>query len=441
MIETNRSAKLRFDDLVFYGKKNDSFIDMLCAFFLSISPIMQHYRGPIVNSGITVLIAFFPHILLKLLIRLRTIRIRYIEAIIPLIVFYLYKVFAHGISYLEFAHAAVMIVYFIAIASGCINVKYYIKIATVVAVMASISLILQYFCFYLLGFHLQLVSTSLLLPESERWVLGTKTGLIGIIGRNHGFYRPEAFFLEPSHVFLYLIPLLCILLLAPDMKSWRLKMALLITLGLFLSTSGMGICVSTGVWMLYGGFYRSKHNKYRITNLFTPMNITIVVTISLLLVILYLNVSFFNQSINRILGVEINGTDAISGRVRLAYLHAQTLTGSVLWFGLKDSISDMEFNLSGFFATLFKYGIIGTILSYAFYVKSLIKLKAEYFWLSFIVILISFFTAHTHGTFYMLYYVVILMNGYHVVTQKEDISHPFSLQCRINHAERRAYFE
>lgn len=439
---TKKTILLRFEDLASLGGNKGSFIGKFFSFFLAFSPILQHYKGPIATAGITVLVALFPFILLLLLIKFRTFRIKYFRisylvAILPLIVFSLYKLLAHGTTFLEFAHAAVMIVYFIAITIGCINVKFFIKIATIVAATATILLIFQYVCFYILGFHLQLVSTSLFLPESDRWILSAKTG-IGI----SGFYRPSAFFLEPSHMFIYLLPILCILLLAPDMKSWRIKMALFITLGLFLSTSGMGICVSTGLWMLYGGFYRGKDNKSRITKLFTPMNIFFVMTVPFILMILYYNVTFFNQSINRILGIDITGSDAISGRVRLAYSLVGTLTASELWFGMTGSASDIDFNLSGFFATIYKFGITGILLSYLFYINSLFKLKAQYFWLSFIIILISFFTAHTHGTFYMLYYVVILFEGYHEVIKKKYIRRQISaFQHKITQAERRKCFE
>jgi hypothetical protein len=442
MDDRKRKTISRFDDLASLGGNNNSFIDMLCVFLLAISPILQFYRGPIANAGITVLVVLFPYMLLRLLLILPTFRFKIMyEVIPPLIVFYLYKLFSHGGNFVVFAHVAIMIVYFIAIAAGCINVKYFIKIASVVAVLATTFLTLQYFCFYILGFHLQVAPTSLFHADSEQWVLLTKTGLIGITGKPSGFYRPSAFFMEPSHVFIYFIPLLCIFLFAPDMKSWRLKMALLITLGLFLSTSGMGICVSTGVWILYLGFYRGKDNRFKISKLFKPRNITLVVTISIFLVILYFNVPIFNKSINRILGIDITGIDAISGRVLEALLLVKTLTGSVLWFGLPDSTSDIEFNLSGFFSTLFQYGITGVLLSYLFYVKSLLKLKAQYFWLSIIIIIISFFTAHTHGPFHSLYYVAILMNGYHVVTRKKNNHRQIALQHKRNLDERRLCFE
>ncbi len=434
---TRRKATSRFRDLASSGGCTDSYIGMFCASVLAISPILQHYKGPIGNAGITVLVGLSPFIYLKLLLKLRTPNLMHMGAIAPLMLFYLYKVLSHDTSLLEVMHAAVMVMYFIAVASGCINRIYFVKIASVVAASASILLLLQYVCFYMLGFHLQLIPTNLLLLESEQWVLGAQTGMAGITGQYNSFYRPSAFFLEPSHLFIYVMPLLCMLLLAPDMRPWRLQLALLLTAGIFLSTSGMGIGVGTGLWMLYGGMYRGNGNIPRITKLFTPTNIIIVVTVMLALVLFYCNVAFFNQSINRILGIDSDETDAISGRVRLASEFAKTLTGSALWFGMKDSLGEVEFNLSGYYATLFKYGIIGTFLSYVFYAQSLLKLKAQYFWLSFVIILISFFTAHTHGTFYMLYFVVILMAGYHEKNRSrqgapcERLPHPLPRRVAI----------
>jgi len=398
-------------------------MDVLCVLLLAISPILQNYKGPIANAGITVLIALFPYMVLKLLTRLHT--FRFPRESVPLIVYYLYRLFAHGTSFVEFASVAIMIVAFIAIPNGYINVRIFAQIALAIAALASLFLILQYFCFYILHFHLQLVPTSLLHLDSEQWIAGVRTGLVGITGKYHGFYRPAAFFLEPSHAFLYLTPVLCMLLLAPDMKPWRQRMAVLVTVGLFLSTSGMGIGVGTGVWMLYGSLYRGKANASRIANIFTPTNIILVLVIFISVVVLYFNVAFFRHSIDRVFGINTGGSDAISGRFSGAYELAQTLSGSEFWFGISDSMIDVEFTLPGFFLTLFKYGMIGTVLSYVFYVQSLFKLEAQYFWLCFTVVLVSFFTAHTHATFYLLYFVVFLMDGYHVVRRRKHIGRQF----------------
>lgn len=100
----------------------------------------------------------------------------------------------HTISMGKVIYAAFIIVVFVAIACGCVNIKYFIKCTTLISVAASICLIAQYGCFYLFGFHLQFVPTQFLLPESSAWILGVKTGLFGINGEPNGFYRPSAFF-------------------------------------------------------------------------------------------------------------------------------------------------------------------------------------------------------------------------------------------------------
>ena len=396
------------------SRSDSSFAGAVCASMLAISPILQHYRGPLGSAAITVLVALLAYVYPKLLMQLRMLTIRHLGIALPLVVFYLYKSIAHGESVLEFAHVAVMVFYFVAIAAGYIDARSFIRTATVVAAAASVCVVLQSACFYILGVHLRLVPTFLLLPESEPWILGAQTGLAGITGRLANLYRPSAFFLEPSHMSIYAVPVLCLHLLAPGMSLPRLRMAVLITLGLFLSTSGMGICIAAGLWLLYGGLYGGRVNrKLRLASLLSPRNAVLALVFCLILVVSYVTVPFLNQSINRIFGIDMSETNAIAGRIRLAHAFAQTLSGPSLWFGIKDSVGDVEFNLSGYYATLIKYGIVGTLLSYVFYVRGLFHLKAQYFWLSVIVILISFFTAHTHGTFYMLYYVVILAEGYH----------------------------
>lgn len=44
--------------------------------------------------------------------------------------------------------------------------------------------------------------------------------------------------------------------------------------------------------------------------------------------------------------------------------------------------------------------------------KNAICQKVPYKWIAAVIVFVSFFSAHTHGIFYMLYYVIILMMGY-----------------------------
>ena len=63
----------------------------------------------------------------------------------------------------------------------------------------------------------------------------------------------------------------------------------------------------------------------------------------------------------------------------------------------------------GFLATVYKFGLIGVFLSYTVYVYGIVKCKNAYFWTSVFVVIISFYSAQTHGTFYMMYYIFIIL--------------------------------
>lgn len=410
-----KPTKKEFARLVTFGIGNHLLEDKLCAFLLAITPILQHYKGIYkginFNAGISVLIIVFPYMLLKLGAKLCKLRISFIGAVIPLIIYHIYEVMNYRISIIEIAYVLAMIFYYTIAASGCINVRYFVKTLTYVSAIASVFLIIQYICYYVLGFHLKLVPTNLLLESSEQWVALARTGLVSVTGRRLSFYRPSAFFLEPSHFFIYSFPALLIMLLAPNMTPWRLKMAMLITVGLFLSTSGMGIGFAIGCWVLYLVLYRNEGNNAKLKKLLTPKTIMIVIAVGVLLAILYFTLDFFRSSIDRV-------SSAIDGRTRGGIHLFKSLDGSSLWFGTSGNSLKVDVRLPGFFETIFKQGWVGVILSYTFYVTGLFKLKAQYFWMSFIIVLISFFTAHTHGTITRLYYVIILMDGYHAVKEK-----------------------
>lgn len=97
--------------------------------------------------------------------------------------------------------------------------------------------------------------------------------------------------------------------------------------------------------------------------------------------------------------------------IKQIYCLAQ-IKGRNLWFGVTKSISDISFNLSGYAATMYKYGIIGVILSYIVYLRGVIQLKRHFRVVSIIVFITSFFSAHTHGTYHMIYFVIIIMEGF-----------------------------
>lgn len=409
-----------YDGAITYGLNNTSSLDKLFAFFLAVGPILQHYKGIYANAGLLMLLLMSPFLTLKLLVKLR--KTDYdpycILAITPLLLFQLYKMVDHTINAGKTLYALFIIVVFLAIECGCINIKYFMKCTTLISTAAGSCLIVQYILYYLAGVHLQFVPTSLLLPESSQWILGAQTGLYGINGRSNGFYRPSAFFLEPSHLFLYTFPVLCLLLLSPNINKRRKRIAVLVSAAMILSTSGMAAAVAIGIWGIYFALYNSKNGRENIAklkNLFSGKNIIILISILILLIIAYTQVEVFRNMVLRIFSSGSTGSStAIEGRTRLARLLVQGMSGKTLLMGVTENVNEINFNLSGFYATLYKYGVIGLVLSYLFYAPGIFKLKGAGLWTSLIIVIISFFTAHTHGTFYMMYFVIVIMNAYHM---------------------------
>ena len=359
----------------FYGKKEGGCVDGFFSFLIAFSLILQHYKG-------------------------------------PLVLFSLYKAFIHEVNFMGIAQAIVIVIYYFAISEGVINLKSVFKSASRIAQVASILIIVQYVCHYIFGFHLKLVPVSLLLPESSQWIAGAETGQVGINGIRSELYRPSAFFLEPSHMFLYVFPILFVFLLSPNIDNWRRKIAILLTVGLFLTTSGMGIGVSCFAWILYLGFNSGKLNNIKLKNVFRIKNLIMLITFCIVFIVLCFTVPFFRDSIVRIFVGESGGSNAIEGRTAQGFNLIANLTGVKLLIGVTSTTVGIQFNMAGFVATLYKFGIIGTFLSYAFYVKNAICQKVPYKWIAVVIVFVSFFSAHTHGIFYMLYYVIILMMGY-----------------------------
>lgn len=115
----------------------------------------------------------------------------------------------------------------------------------------------------------------------------------------------------------------------------------------------------------------------------------------------------------RIISSDSNYVNAISGRVAEGTSFIMGMSGLDFLIGLDDHYAGLSFHMTGFNATMYKFGIIGTVLSYLFYLKCIKDLKNQFYWLAVTIVGLSFFNPHTHGTFYMLYFIVFFLEGYH----------------------------
>lgn len=383
----------------------------LAVLLIALSPILQHYKGIFVYAGLLALILAMPFTLIRLFGN-RKISSKGLAIVVPILLYFLFQVVDHGTSFSEIGHVVLLFLYMLAFSSEAMHSKLFVKTAVAISCIASGLIILQYICYYILGFHLQLVPTSLLLNNANQWVRLAQTGRIGITGRVGALYRPSAFFLEPAHMFVYLFPPLFYELLHPDVASRGIKKALLISVGIILSTSGMGIVVTAAAWLLYFSKRGNADSRMSLFKLLRPRNVVMIGSMVAIIYFLYVRVNFFQSTLLRVLSSE-GRQNAISGRTTLGTAFIRQLRGSQLIFGISDFYAaDIEFHMSGFNGSMYRYGIIGTILSYVFYVKCIFDLQNQQFWMAIVIIIISFFSAHTHAAFYMLYFTIFLIDGY-----------------------------
>ena len=456
-------------------RAKENVADWICVFLLALCPILQNYRGLLVDARATVFVICLPYVLYKFW------KVNYVNCVLtlPLLCFGLCKIFDNGIGFVELGREGLMCILLLAAASGVIDPQKFFTAILLIASLASVLIVLQYICYYIFDFHLQLVPTSLLLDNAEQWVKMAQTGRYSITGKMMSFYRPSSFFLEPSHMAIYCAPSIAFLLISPNMSKIRYFFAALITVGIMASTSGMGIMLALGLWMIFFVFYFGENGspeeisfgKFKIKSIrikdihfkgkrvgrFTikpfvikgitlrPLNILLIVGALLLVIVLYCTVGFFRSSINRVL-FSNGGYNAIAGRTQTGAKAVSKLRGLEILFGKRNPGSMSSVYMSAFHSTIFDYGVIGLIFSYIFYTVSLFTLKRQYFWITLMILGLSFFSVHTHGSAYMLFFCTILFGG-HLSSgfyRKFDPSiriHPFSIisKCKLFKMKKRGF--
>ena len=396
--------------------------DSLLLFFSAITPILQHYKGIGINPSLALtsllaIVALFRLLFHKVIIN---------YSFLLLLVYGLYAAFIHGINFTYLLREMSQIVIYLAVISGLFDIKKLLKYCRYFAVIATILIIIQYLCFYVLGFHLQLVAIPLLNPNNEQWFGLIRTGLIGVTGRRLGFYRPSAFFLEPSHFAIFCTPVIATTLFSLEGNEKKERMiAAFISLGVLLSTSGMGIGVLVFCWGLYLGlFYDQKGNvrTIQLSKLLNIRSIALIIVFLILLIALYVEVPFFRQSVSRIFFAGENSSiTAIEGRTLTGRRSLTMLQGIRKLIGFGDIYDISDWNMAAFFFVTFRFGWIGTALFYSFYIFSVFKLKRETQMLTILFLILSFFTVHMFGAYYKMYYTMIILYGY-VQLRQEKIS-------------------
>ncbi len=411
-----------------HKNKRIKWSDVLICLAVILSPIFQHHKGFYINAGWSVLVLAIPLCLLKYNYKRLIINKSVLISFTLILAYYMWQIMDHGFSAGNLIKVAILFAYYLLLISDRFNYKYFIYISSAIILIATCSIVVQYICYYIFHFKLQFLRVETLLDTSTRWFKRiSSTSVTGLL------YRPSAFFLEPSHMFIFSFPSALYMIFSGKASKSMHILGFIMVAGILLTTSGMGITFSLSCIIAYYVMYkRPKYKEGSLLNFFMPRNILFIVFGIALLIYLYNNVEIVYRSLVRILYESDSGYNAIEGRTRNGMVLLQSLSRVQYIIGVTDAMGDLGNAVSAFQATMYKYGAIGILLSYGYYMYSLLKTTNNYRLMCVIIIVISFFCAHTHNYFYMLYYAAHIFEGLKLATYEARQKKASSMDAEYN---------
>lgn len=288
------------------------------------------------------------------------------------------------------------------------DIDYGIKILKNITLIASLYIIVQTICFYVL--HMTLPGIIPNLVEQ-----GEYDNLSYGYAKNLALFRPTSFFLEPSMFSEYVIVYLVYVLFNENGRNTYLQ-AIIITIGIICSTSGSGYVYCFLAWGMF------LYKKF-MTNI-TSKKILVIVFITLLGICFapkLLNISIVNKSIQRGIDGSETGGNAFLGRVSsLEFYNELNGIYKIIGMGYGNPVDGKFMNSLSY--VMYCCGVVGIILLvYLFY--SLLKFKScNKGKNAFIIIWICslFFSTTFVATKICFYIVFLLMNNRMI--EGEDIN-------------------
>lgn len=357
---------------------------------IALLPVLYIINVPGLNIslGTVILIGFVPHSLIYILKGINS--KNRIKAIVFLI-FYVYLIFRSDgkQTRIILCVAAFLILY--GQMKGAINNDKIRRIIETFALINVALLVLQVLSYYGLHIRLQYIPRNLIYEEYQNsYVFRDFSGL----------YRPSALFLEPSHFSQYCIFALISALFPAQGTQPNMRKALSIGLGCVLTTSGMGIGLTAGVFAWYVFLNRQRFNK-------KVLNIIRLIPVLIIGLLILSRTEFFQTALQRIYST-VDGYNAISGRTHNWDDAVGTMHGNLLWFGYGDS-QTYKLYLTGLADTIYKYGVLCVILEGICFLYLMIKKVDNYVWCCCIVFAVLFYVAHITNFVSQVFYFGILI--------------------------------
>ena len=278
-----------------------------------------------------------------------------------------------------------------------INEKILFGIMSAVSIIAGFIIVAQILSYYVFGYTIRPYIPSLY----EKSIVENYYDVI-FAGSNHGkMYRPSAFFLEPSHFSEYSFMALLWNLFGNKWKN-GLKIAAIISLGILLTRSGMGIAMVAVAWAIYYiiGLDLKKNENI--------VNAVLVAIVCVFVIIVCLKMPFFQSAVNRVSSTE-GDYNAISGRLFWWNYYFGPLSLTQLVMGCGYNAVEMDKYMTGFMKLLYCSGIIGVILFYSALFQH-VKKNNEFKNIAIIFYSVLCFFAGLTSVMYLVFYFTIIFS-------------------------------
>lgn len=265
---------------------------------------------------------------------------------------YLMYVFWNGSGESRLLSIAI-IVHLAAISTGAIDAVQLRKVLVGVAMAAAILTICQQLSFIVTGIKTQFLLNPFLIP-AHRMPMHESFFSAKL---SDGMYRPSAFFEEPAHMSQYCVIGLCACIFN---KTAQIKKAMLISFGIFASTSGMGMVLVFAIWAWWALSLIENQSLSKKVSIF------ICVFVGLILIYLLLKqIPFFEKIISRFVDTPDGQYNALRGRTfGWDILFADKSFEELFWGSGPENLP--KFYLTGFLSELYKYGWAGIIMLFTF---------------------------------------------------------------------------
>ncbi len=317
------------------------------ALFLALLPVVMMYKVPGVGMGVSTVLIALGMIYAGTCILMIPRSFSGLGFLVPLYIYFVYVMTKSPVENILLCIA--ILVHLTAIAAGAVDAQKLKKYMVFLSLLASSLVIVQLLVHTLTGFHIPCINYRWCLDSMSSYRSAIQTGIPSV----EKIYRPSSIFLEPAHLAQYCIMGLIMCLFD---REKRIKEAIVISLGILCTTSGMGIVL---VLLCWGWWF--MYSNERLTQARRIQRMLLGCVAAVVVYAVLMRIPFFRGAIGRITGTASGGYNAINGR----FFWWDTYFGGRGWkellygFGL-NALPGVYF--TGFMEQLYAYGIVGFVL-------------------------------------------------------------------------------